>query len=365
MGTPTDTDVLVIGAGQAGLSAAYFLQRFGFADRFRIVDHAPSPGGAWQFRWPSLTLAAANHVHDLPGFGLIEALGVDCDEFPASTAVADYFRRYEMRFGIDVERAVDITAVRRIDDDTSDGFVATRADGSTITSRTIVNATGTWDRPFIPFVPGAGTFTGRQLHTHDYRGPEHFRGQRVLVVGAGISAVQLLIEIARRAEGATTFWCSRTRPRFSEKPFTPVQGRAAVARVDERVRAGLPPGSVVSVTGLPVTSSITEARRAGILDWRPMFDAIAPDGVRWDDDTPNLAVDVILWCTGFRYSLDHLAPLHLRGPGGGIVMTGRLATTVAADPRIQLLGYGPSASTIGANRAGREAARLVVDQVSS
>ena len=79
----------------------------------------------------------------------------------------------------------------------------------------------------------------------------------------------------------------------------------------------------------------------------------------------HLEVDVIFWNTGFRSALDHLAPLHLRGPGGGIVMTGRLATTVADDPRIQLLGYGPSASTIGANRAGREAARNVVNLLAT
>ena len=48
-------------------------------------------------------------------------------------------------------------------------------------------------------------------------------------------------------------------------------------------------------------------------------------------------------------------------PGGGITMSGRLATQVAANPRVHLLGYGPSASTIGANRAGREAARVAAE----
>jgi NAD(P)H-nitrite reductase large subunit len=78
--------------------------------------------------------------------------------------------------------------------------------------------------------------------------------------------------------------------------------------------------------------------------------------VRWADGSESPA-DVILWCTGFRSSLDHLAPLQLREESGGIVMTGRLATQVAKDPRIHLVGYGPSASTIGANRAGGAAAR--------
>ena len=72
-------------------------------------------------------------------------------------------------------------------------------------------------------------------------------------------------------------------------------------------------------------------------------------------------VDVIFWNTGFRSAIDHLATLRLRAPGGGITMSGRLATVVDADPRIQLLGYGPSASTIRANRAGREAARVAAE----
>ncbi|MDF3282812.1 NAD(P)-binding domain-containing protein [Gordonia sp. N1V] len=377
----TDTDVLVIGGGQAGLSAAYFLERFGLHGRYRLLDHSPSPGGAWQYRWPTLTLAAANHVHDLPGYGLVEALGVECDQFPAATAVPDYFGRYEEKFGLTVARPVHVRAVHRDGDGFRASIVAPDEHGerreTEVTTRTLINATGTWDRPFIPHIPGIGDFRGRQLHTHDYTRPEEFAGQRVLVVGAGISAIQLLIEIARNAPEVTTFWCSRTEPHFRDGPFTPEEGRAAVARVEERVRAGLPPTSVVSVTGLSLTPAIAAARRDGILRWRPMFTRITETGVCWDcgsgdlgvgdlrggdlGDGTELDVDVLFWNTGFRSALDHLAPLHLRAPGGGITMTGRLATTVAADPRIQLLGYGPSASTIGANRAGREAARVIVD----
>jgi pyruvate/2-oxoglutarate dehydrogenase complex dihydrolipoamide dehydrogenase (E3) component len=67
-----------------------------------------------------------------------------------------------------------------------------------------------------------------------------------------------------------------------------------------------------------------------------------------------VSADVILWATGFRPAVDHLAPLRLREPGGGIRLEG---TRVAADPRVHLVGYGPSASTVGANRAGRAAVR--------
>ena len=125
--------------------------------------------------------------------------------------------------------------------------------------------------------------------------------------------------------------------------------------MEDRVRAGLPPRSVVSVTGLPVNERTEAMRARGVLERQPMFAEITEHGVRWADGR-ELSVDVILWCTGFRSSLDHLAPLMLREEGGGITMMGRLATQVAKDPRVHLVGYGPSASTIGANRAGAAAA---------
>jgi len=75
-------------------------------------------------------------------------------------------------------------------------------------------------------------------------------------------------------------------------------------------------------------------------------------------------VDVILWATGFRHAVGHLAPLGLRSSYGGIQLDQASGwTTSIMDPRVQLVGYGPSASTIGANRAGRAAARGVARQL--
>jgi cation diffusion facilitator CzcD-associated flavoprotein CzcO len=217
----------------------------------------------------------------------------------------------------------------------------------------VVDATGTWESAYIPEYPGADRFKGTQLHTKDYRMAEEFAGRHVIVVGGGISAIQLLDEVSRVT---TTTRVTRGAPDCREGPFTEERGRAAVALVEERVRRGLPPRSVVSVTGLPATPAIEAMRARGVLDRLPMFGEILEDGARWPDGTVVRA-DVILWCTGFRSSLDHLAPLMLREPGGGITMTGKLATQVAKDPRVHLVGYGPSASTIGANRAGAAAAR--------
>lgn len=342
-------EIVVIGAGQAGLSSAYHLRKLGLApDRsFVTLDESPRPGGAWQFRWPSLTLATANRVHDLPGMRFDEAVDTDAGQVKASVAVPRYFGAYEKAFDLKVHRPVTGKVVcdrgERLRVETDQGAFSARG---------LINATGTWESPYIPEYPGAASFKGRQLHTKDYRSADEFAGLHVVVVGGGISAIQLLDEISRVT---STTWVTRREPQFRDEPFTPEDGRAAVAAVEDRVRRGLPPGSVVSVTGLPLTPAI-RARERGVLKRLPMFSDITQYGVRWADGSEQRA-DVILWCTGFRSALDHLAPLQLREPNGGIVMTGRLATQVAKDPRIHLVGYGPSASTVGANRAGAAAAR--------
>jgi len=339
-------DVVVIGAGQAGLSAAYHLQRRGFRS---ALTGEEGPGGAWRHRWDSLRMATVNGIHDLPG---MEQPPPDAAE-PSNSALPRYFAEYEERFDLPVLRPVRVESVERVDADPL-GPLRVRTGRGTWLTRAVVNATGTWGRPYWPYYPGRETFLGRQLHTADYVSAEEFRGQHVVVVGGGISAVQFLEELSLVT---STTWVTRREPVWRDGPFGPDEGREAVAKVEERVRAGLPPESVVSVTGLLWTPSARAAAARGALDRRPMFERIEPDGVRWADGTFQRA-DVILWATGFRAQLDHLAPLKLRGRGGGIVMDG---TRVAAEPRIHLIGYGPSSSTVGANRAGRDAVREIED----
>jgi cation diffusion facilitator CzcD-associated flavoprotein CzcO len=342
------SDIAVIGAGQAGLSSAYHLQRRGITPvkGFIVLDSSASPGGAWQYRWPSLTLSTVNRIHDLPGMSFESVVDAGATEVQAAVAVPQYYEAYEKKFELPVYRPVTVKVVCNRD------RLVVETDTFDVSVRGIINATGTWENPYIPEYRGADSFRGRTLHTRDYRTADEFRGLHVVIVGAGISAIQLLDEISHVT---TTTWVTRRPPEFRDGPFDEDAGRRAVKLVEDRVRAGLPPQSVVSVTGLPVTPAIRSMRDRGVLERRPMFSEIVEHGVRWDDGT-ELHADVILWCTGFRSALDHLAPLQLREANGGIVMTGRLATQVAKDPRIHLVGYGPSASTIGANRAGNAAA---------
>ncbi len=269
---------MVVGAGQAGLSTAYHLRRRGLRplEDFVVLDADAAPGGAWQHRPPTLTMAMVHGFHALPDAPL--------PPFAAGQQARDvlpgYFAAYEQDNDLPVLRPVRVGSVRSVDPADPGSRLLVETDRGTWSTRTLVNATGTWTRPFVPRYPGAELFRGRMLHSSAYRGPEEFRGGRVLVVGGGASAIQILADTAAVAE---TLWVTRRPPVFREESFAPELGRAAVALVEQRVRAGLPPMSVVSVTGLPPSPALLRARELGALTRLPMFERITEHGVVWPD----------------------------------------------------------------------------------
>lgn len=349
--------VVVLGAGQAGLSAGYHLQRQGFTSAlddaagertFVILDANEHPGGAWQHRWASLTMATVNNIFDLPGSPKPALAPTDASR----EVIPTYFAEFEQTLELPILRPFTVTSVKHVDDDPHGELLVESAAGSWH-AQALINATGTWTNPVLPHYPGQESFRGRQLHTRDYVSLEAFTSQRVAIVGGGISAVQQLEEISRVAE---VFWYTRREPVFREGDFNPEDGAQVVAKVAADAEAGNPTGSIVSYTGLIWTSYARAARDRGVLNRRPMFTAIEPDGVR-EADGSFTPVDTILWATGFTAELRHLEPLRLRNERGGITMRG---TQVRNEPRVHLIGFGPSQSTVGANRAGRDAVRALV-----
>jgi len=329
----TDTQVVIVGAGQAGLAVAYYLRRFELTpgEDFVILDRGPGTGGAWQHRWDALRLGSAHHVNDLPG---MSELGLSFDTadrtLPAKDIVAGYYRRYEDHFGLQGE---------------------TR-------TRIVVNATGTWGAPFIPWYPGMGDFAGRHLHTSSYSSADELAGQSVVVVGGGTSAIGFLLELEGVAGELT--WATRRPVDFRDESELTIEGGvAAVAAQDAAARAGQALPSIVSGTGVPRTRRIAAGIDRGLLVERGMFARIERDGVVWDDGSTTRA-DAIIWATGFRPELRHLASLKLREKAGGLTVASGASWQ---DSRIFLAGYGPQASTIGANRAGRVIARQIMAQI--
>lgn len=357
-----DTSVVVIGAGQAGLSVAYYLRRLGLqlGEDVVLLDRGPGAGGAWQLRWEALRLGYAHRVNDLPG---MDELGLSFEtadrHLPARDVVADYYRRYEAHYGMQVVRPANVTRVGEL----LDGFRIDFADGvgeQSVTTRVLVNATGTWGAPFVPWYPGLTSFQGRHLHTTDYLHAEEFRGQSVIVVGGGTSAIGFLMELERVV--GEVVWVTRRPVEFLEEQELDIEaGSSAVAMQDEAARLGRALPSIVSTTGVPRSRRIQAAIDRGVLVAQPMFSSIEPTGVRFADGRFQRA-DAIIWATGFRPELRHLAPLRLREKQGGVTVGQGAAYRNA---RIFFAGYGPTASTIGANRAGRTIARQVVATLSS
>ena len=357
----SDTQVLVVGAGQAGLSVGYYLQRLGLVPGkdFSILDRGPGAGGAWQHRWDALRLGSTHRVNDLPGMADLGLSFETADhKVPASEVIADYYSQYEQHYGLRVVRPASVTAVRS-QGERLDVAVTVGERAGSISTDYVVNATGTWGSPFVPWYPGRDFFRGEHVHTVDYRAASDFAGKHVVVVGGGTSAIGFLLELEGKASHLT--WVSRRPVEFRDQGKIDLEaGAAAVADQDAASRAGRALPSIVSGTGVPRTRRMQAAIDRGLLVAQPMFDSIEPSGVRWANGTFQKA-DVIIWATGFRPELRHLAPLGLRETTGGVQVTAGVA---GRDPRIFFAGYGPQASTIGAQRSGRSIARRVVAGLS-
>jgi len=364
----TDTQIVVIGAGQAGLAVAYYLQRLGLeaGQEFVVLDRGPTTGGAWQLRWPGLRIGSAHRINDLPG---MDELGVSFEtadrQAPARDVVAEYYRRYEEHYGFQVVRPAEVTAVVNHGPDLRLTLRDDEGYEQDVTTRIVVNATGTWGAPFVPWIAGRDDFLGRQLHTADYPGAEALAGQRIVVVGGGTSAMGFMLELEGVAAELT--WVSRRPIEFIDEGQADLEGRMqAVREQDEAARSGRALPSIVSGTGIPRTRRVQAGIARGLLVAHPMFAEILPDGVRWEpgaraDGIEAVGADAIIWATGFRPELRHLAPLRLREKAGGIVVAQGASWR---DPRLFFAGYGPQASTIGANRSGRLVARQAIASLS-
>src|SRR5690606_30002753 len=149
-------------------------------------------------------------------------------------------------------------------------------------------------------------FEGLQLHSANYRNPEPFEGKKVTIVGGANSGAQILAEVSRVAK---TLWVTEKPPAFLPDD---VDGRVLFERATERWKAkqaGRDPGALPGGFGdVVMVPPVKEARERGVLKSVPPFERLAASGAIWPDGHRE-SFDAIIWCTGFRPALDHLAPL--------------------------------------------------------
>jgi putative flavoprotein involved in K+ transport len=346
--------VVVIGGGQSALAAGYYLRRTPLSSV--LLDDQPEPGGAWRRAWPSLRLFSPAQWSSLPGWLMPRDADDAPDGYPSRDAVIRYLAEYERRYEIPVRRPVHVRGVHRDADafrlDTSGGDVRARA---------VVSATGTWASPIVPSLPGQDEFAGALLHSATYTGPAPFAGRRVLVVGGGNSGAQILAELS---EVADVTWVTREPPTFLPDD---VDGRYLFEQATARYRAvqeGRAPDPQRSLGDVVMVPPVRAARDRGVLRAEPMFARFTPTGVVWPDGREE-RVDAVIFATGFRPALDHLAPLGVLEADGRIAIAPGSGTRAAREPRLWLLGYGEwtgfaSATLIAVGRTARAAVDEIV-----
>jgi putative flavoprotein involved in K+ transport len=337
-----EVDIVVVGAGQAGLAVGYYVRRTPYT--WRMLDAEAGPGAAWRHGWDSLRLFSPGQWSSLPGW----PMPAGANGTPTRDEVIAYFAAYEARYAFPIHRPVRVEAVRR-----GDGALLVETDRGVYQARAVVSASGTWGKPYIPHYPGQELFRGIQIHSADYRTPALFAGRRVLIVGGGNSGAQILADVSEVAE---TTWVTVEPPQFLPDD---VDGRVLFERATARfaaLQAGRelgrePAGGLGDIVMVP---SVKEARARGVLYSVRPFDAFTPDGVRWPNGRETV-VDAVIWCTGFRPALDHLAPLDIVEADGHIAVRG---TRAVREPRLWLVGYGEwtgfaSATILGVGRTAR------------
>ena len=178
-------DVIVIGAGQAGLAAAYHLKQRG--QRFLVVDAASEIGHAWRSRWDSLRLFTAAEYDALPGMAFPGSAGT----YPTKDEAADYLVEYARRFDLPVLLNCAVRRLTRL----KGGFAVETSQGRLL-ARQVVVATGPWQQPVVPAVSRDLGESVVQLHSSAYRNPADLPQGPVVVVGAGNSGRQIALELA-------------------------------------------------------------------------------------------------------------------------------------------------------------------------
>lgn len=294
MRDPEAIDTVIIGAGQAGLSVGYFLQRRGA--QFVILEANPRVGDAWRQRWDSLRLFTPARFDGLAGF----PFPAHPHAFPTKDQMADYLEAYVARFRLPVRTGVRVDRVTK----QSDGFLVTAGDHR-IRARQVVVAMSNFQRPRVPRFANELDRGIVQLHSRDYRNPRQLQPGGVLVVGAGNSGAEIALELARAGHPT---WLSGKET--GEVPFridglaarlflvrlvfrvvfhriltlaTPI-GRKARPRLVSRgaplVRTRSGDLAAAGVTRVP--------RTAGVRDGRPVL-----------EDGRVLEVANVVWCTGY------------------------------------------------------------------
>lgn len=369
LSVPERLDVVVVGAGPAGLATSQQLQEHRVSHC--VLERGDTVGYTWANLYDSLTLHTGKHMSSLPGmpFPRSAPLFVPRREFWR------YLQDYARRFALPVETGCTVDRMERADG--NGGGWTVQAGPRRLSVRAIVIATGIVANPKIPRFAGQERFAGRIGHSVEYRRPDGYAGRRVLVVGVGNSGAEIASELARAGAKVTVavrsganvvpltlaglpiqyvaYWVRKLPRRVQE-------GAVRLVRLITELRRGkpvLPRPAYSPLDAIPVIGfHLVDAIAQGLIDVRAGIAELTADGARFTDGVAA-SFDQIILATGFGAAL---------GPLGDLIQVdakgfGRRRDRVVSldQPGLYFVGhnYDATGGLHNISRDARLAARLI------
>ena len=337
-------DILVIGAGQAGLAAGYYLRQTPY--RFQLVESRPRVGESWRRRYDSLMLFTPRAYSALPG----RALAGERAGYPTKDELADYLEDYARHFALPVVMSTSIQRLER----NGAGFRAYTADGADVACRAVVIATGGYQQPKIPALAREFASDVAQSSPASYKNPSQVPPGTVLVVGDGATGRQIALELAtsHRVVLATGQRREPSSERFLGKNIFWWMDKLGLLRISRETMLGQRMMRQESFPGPHLR--LDTLRRQGIsvvgrLTQVDQHRAIFATGER-------VAIDAVVWATGYQDRTDWVAIpealdtdgpfVHRRGvsPVPGLYFVGRPWQWTQGSSR--LFGVGQDAAYV-------------------
>ncbi|MCM3601241.1 NAD(P)/FAD-dependent oxidoreductase [Robertmurraya korlensis] len=308
-------DVIVIGGGQSGLASGYFLRKKGY--QFVILESSNVAAGSWPHYYDSLQLFSPANFSSLPGMKFPS----DLNQYPNKSEVIRYLAEYAQQFQLPVHIKKQVLSVKK----NNHIFTVKTKNGETYHSKVIINATGTFRNPYLPQVKGSELFNGRILHSSQYKNPDPFINERIIVVGSGNSAVQIAIELSKVSK---TTLAVRQPVRFQKQKVLgqDIHVWLKLSGFDQfpfwRLGKTAPKTKPVLDLG-PYKKQVDKGNPNQV----KMFTRFYCDGIIWPDGNKE-QVDTVIFATGYKNHLSHLVKIGAIDSTGEPVHVGGVSTVV-------------------------------------
>ncbi|HEY8402716.1 MAG TPA: NAD(P)-binding domain-containing protein [Cytophagaceae bacterium] len=289
-----EVQTIIIGAGQAGLSVAYWLQKSSSA--YLILEAEGEAGASWRNRYDSLRLFTPARYSSLPGLSML----LPGRSYPNKEDVVEYLNAYARKFNLKIKLNCRVNKLEK-----RDNHFVVHTNSETYICVNVVVATGAFQDPFIPLYSSKPADSILQLHSSEYRNPGQLKQGPVLVVGAGNSAAQIAEEVSVYYP---TYMVVRDKIAFAPSS---ILGVSIFFWLDWLGLMKAPPETasarLLMRKGKDVyANELKQLIKEGKVLIKPFIKSFEDTKVIFTDGT-CLEVSTIIWATGFRNKYDWIA----------------------------------------------------------